>query len=74
LDLDRDGDVGVAGSTPGAASTPWGVQLRKNAKSGAAAVHEAGAKAVNAVERATGLDLDRDGDVGVAGEQVSGNR
>jgi hypothetical protein len=26
------------------------------------------------VERATGLDLDRDGDVGVAGEQVSGNR
>ena len=42
-------------------------ELRERAKQGAAAVHGATSAAMNAVERGAGLDLDRDGDVDVAG-------
>ena len=62
LDLDRDGDVGRDGAEADIAARAWRTSFRRSARSVQVRSSFATA-AINRVEKATGLDLDRDGDV-----------
>lgn len=66
-DLDRDGDVGVAGKGSDRASSGNGAKADPQRLT--AFLDQSMEQVINVAENVTGQDIDRDGDVGVAGKR-----